>query len=74
MTTYSRGAPIREWRRKRGTRGEALDCRVHALAALKALISMGLSLDREVERLDALAARFLPPTVPRIARSRWIQE
>lgn len=36
-TTYSPGAPIREWRRKRRTRGKALDCRVYPFAALQAL-------------------------------------
>ena len=29
MTTYSRGTPVREWRRKKGVRGVVLDCRVY---------------------------------------------
>lgn len=74
VTTYSRGAPVREWRRKKATRGEALDCRVYAFAALQALISMGLSLDREAERLEALAANAHPPAAGRVARSRWMQD
>ncbi len=74
VTTYSRGAPVREWRRKKGTRGEALDRRVYAFAALQALISMALSLDREADRLDAWAARLTPPVVPRVACSQWMQE
>lgn len=72
MTTYSRGVPVREWRWKKGVRGEALDCRVYALAALQALTSMGLSLDRECERIEMLAARVLDQQ-PRVSYSRWMQ-
>jgi phage terminase large subunit GpA-like protein len=32
VTTYSRGTPVREWRRKEGMRGEVLDCRVYKVA------------------------------------------
>jgi phage terminase large subunit GpA-like protein len=74
VTAHSHGAPAREWRRKEGTRGEALDCRVYAFAALQALISMGLSLDREAERIQTLAADAYPPATIRVARSRWMQE
>ena len=42
VTTYSKGQPVREWRPKKGTRHEALDARVYAYAALRALVSMGL--------------------------------
>jgi phage terminase large subunit GpA-like protein len=29
VTTYSRGTPVREWRRKKGVRSEVLDWRVY---------------------------------------------
>ncbi|MCC6394701.1 MAG: phage terminase large subunit family protein [Bryobacterales bacterium] len=74
VTTYSRGAPAREWRRKRGTRGEALACRVYAFPTLQVLILMGLSLDREAERLQTLAANVQPWAANRVARNRWMQE
>jgi len=34
VTRYSKGFPIREWRKRSGTRNEPLDCRVYAYAAL----------------------------------------
>jgi hypothetical protein len=37
-------------------------------------MSMGLSLDRETERLESLAAHAHPPAAPRVARSRWMQD
>lgn len=40
VTTYSKGQPVREWRPKKGVRHEALDVRVYAYAALRALVSM----------------------------------
>jgi phage terminase large subunit GpA-like protein len=43
VATYSKGQPIREWRPKKGVRHEALDARVYAYAALRALVSMGWS-------------------------------
>jgi phage terminase large subunit GpA-like protein len=46
VTTYSKGQPVREWRPKKSVRDEALDARVYAYAALRALVSMGLVLDR----------------------------
>jgi phage terminase large subunit GpA-like protein len=52
-------------------RGEALDCRVYAFAALQALIAMGLSLDRECERIEMLAARVPNQQPPRASYSRW---
>jgi phage terminase large subunit GpA-like protein len=57
LTSYSRGTPVREWRRKKGVRGEALDCRVYAFAALEALASRSLSLERGCERAEMLAAK-----------------
>lgn len=49
MTTYSKGQPIREWRPKKGIRHEAVDARVYAHAALRALVSIGLVLDAEAD-------------------------
>lgn len=72
VTSYARGVPVREWRRKKGARGEALDARVYSFAALQALISMGLSLERECERVEATAARPAAPE-SRVTHSRWMQ-
>ena len=70
MTTYSRGTPIREWRRKKGVRGEALDCRVYAVAGLQALIAMRPSLERECERIEMLVAKTGPQAPPKVSYSR----
>jgi phage terminase large subunit GpA-like protein len=61
VTTYAKGQPKREWRPKPGVRQEALDARVYAYASLRALISMGLSLDNEADRILANAR---PQPVP----------
>ena len=53
VTTYSRGVPVREWRKKRGVRCEVLDARVYAYSALCGLVSMGLRLDTEAERMES---------------------
>jgi len=76
VTTYSKGQPVREWRPKKGVRHEALDARVYAYAALRALVSMGLVLDAEADRIAALGAtvREQRPTPPRVSRSQWMQE
>jgi phage terminase large subunit GpA-like protein len=74
VTTYSKGQPIREWRPKKGVRHEALDAKVYAYAALRALVSMGLVLDAEVDRIRIRDPRFSgpPPSEAKIARSRWM--
>jgi len=54
VTTYAKGQPKREWRPKPGVRQEALDARVYAYAALRTLVSMGLSLDNEADRIVAV--------------------
>jgi phage terminase large subunit GpA-like protein len=72
VTTYSRGTPIREWRRKKGVRGEALDCRAYAFAALQALVAMGLSLERECERIEMLTASTGERAAQRVSYSRWM--
>lgn len=74
MTTYSKGQPVREWRPKKGVRHEALDARVYAYAALRALVSMGLVLDAEADRTAARSGpvRREDSTVPRVSRSRWM--
>lgn len=74
-TTYSKSQPVREWRPKKGVRHEALDARVYAFGALRALVSMGMVLDAEVDRIVAQAVRLRDSEpVPRITRSRWIAE
>jgi phage terminase large subunit GpA-like protein len=72
VTTYSRGQPKREWRPKPGVRHEALDARVYAYAALRALISMGLSLDKEADRIAALRTeqQQAAPAAPQ--ERRWL--
>jgi phage terminase large subunit GpA-like protein len=71
VTTYAKGQPKREWRPKPGVRQEALDARVYAYAALRALISMGLSLDNEADRLLA-ANRPRPVVDDDPDRARWL--
>jgi phage terminase large subunit GpA-like protein len=70
---YSRGTQIREWCRKKSVRGEALDWRTYAFAGLQALIATGLSLERECERIEMLAAKVAELQPPRVSRSRWMQ-
>lgn len=41
VTMYSEGQPVREWRPKKGVRHEALDARVYAFGALRALVFDG---------------------------------
>ena len=75
ITTYSKGQPIREWRPKKGIRHEALDARVYAYAAVRALVSMGLVMDAEVDRIVAQGGPqpAQQPTVSRLSHSRWMQ-
>jgi phage terminase large subunit GpA-like protein len=83
ITTYSRGTPVREWRRKKGVRGEVLDARVYSYAALCGLVSMGLRLDAEADRIASLRPEAAvsglesnrPPARPvrEIRRSRWLE-
>ena len=75
VTTYSKGQPVREWRPKKGVRHEALDARVYAFGALRALVSMALVLDSEADRIGAQTAHLRDPArIPRVIRSRWISE
>ncbi|MBF0309825.1 MAG: phage terminase large subunit family protein, partial [Magnetococcales bacterium] len=50
-TRFVKGRPVREWRKKDSDRNEALDARVYSLAALNGLVSMGLRLNFEADRL-----------------------
>jgi phage terminase large subunit GpA-like protein len=72
VTTYSRGQPKREWRPKPGVRHEALDARVYAYAALRALISMGLSLDNEADRIAALRNEQQQAAPAQQQERRWL--
>ncbi len=71
VTTYAKGQPKREWRPKPGVRQEALDARVYAYAALRALVSMGLSLDNEADRILA-ANRPRPVPEDDTDRAKWL--
>jgi len=81
VTSYARGVPVREWRRKKGVRGEVLDARVYAYAALCGLTSMGLRLDAEADRIAALRPaadgedKIAAPAVAvrKVLRSRWLE-
>lgn len=77
VTRYQQGQPRRIWVKKAAhLKNEALDRRVYAIAALHGLFAMGLSLEREADRLDALAKRAQspdrdpPPTPSSPARGR----
>jgi phage terminase large subunit GpA-like protein len=74
VTTYSKGQPVREWRPKKGVRHEALDARVYAYAALRALVSMGLVLDAEADRVTAQnRPESQPrPSATKVSRSEWM--
>jgi phage terminase large subunit GpA-like protein len=52
----------RVWVKPAFARNEALDARVYAFAALHALKSYGFNLDREVDRVAALASK---PSAPK---------
>jgi phage terminase large subunit GpA-like protein len=83
ITSYSRGVPVREWRRKKGVRGEMLDARTYAYAALCGLVSMGLRLDAEADRIatlrpvsegeDRTAAPSAATPARKVLRSRWLE-
>lgn len=73
ITKYVRGFAHRRWEKEPGRRNEALDARVYAVCAFTGLVSLGLDLEREAERLDALAAEMRakpgqPATAPRSGR------
>jgi phage terminase large subunit GpA-like protein len=53
-TEYRRGRPERAWIRKPGRLAEAWDCGVYAYVALCALVSHGIVVDAEVDRLEAM--------------------
>ena len=74
VTKYDKGHPKRTWVKKPSQRNEALDARVYATAALAGLVSMGLEIEREVERLAALAhaIRVQAPT-PQYAPRRRVR-
>jgi phage terminase large subunit GpA-like protein len=61
-TRYKNGRPVYFWWKPEGRRNEALDCRVYAMAAVKALLAMGLRFDGRSRRSAALV-----PSQPRIA-------
>lgn len=76
VTTYSKGQPAREWHPKKGVRHEALDACVYAFGALLALVSMGLVLDAEADRVaaDTTPVGHPAPTPHRLSHGRWMQD
>jgi phage terminase large subunit GpA-like protein len=64
---YYRGRPITRWERKPGARAEALDCMVYAIAARN---GVRIKID---EREDALKEVKVPPQMPRVIRSKWVE-
>ncbi len=52
VTKYSKGFPVREYRKRAGVRNEPLDCRVYGYAALMSL---------NIRRWSALAKKEKPP-------------
>jgi phage terminase large subunit GpA-like protein len=82
-TRYHKGRPIREWIKKSHDRNEALDCRCYNLAALHGLMSIGLQLNREADRLENVQMKsaseesvIRPPAKRpqrRVIHSTWMQ-
>ncbi len=79
IRTYRRGVPVLEWRKDKGVRNEALDCRVYAYAALQGLVARGFRLATEAARVADMPIRTEPVTAsatqpirPRVIRSAWL--
>ena len=78
VTRFEKGRPIRSWQPKRdGERNEVLDTFVYAHAALNGLISMGMRLNEEAERLSMRSMRHdvSKPNSEgqRVIRSTWMR-
>lgn len=67
VVRYVKGAPVRRFERIPGKRAETLDATVYAFAA-RTLVSMDV--ERRAAELDSPAA--LPPRVPSVIRSAWL--
>ncbi len=75
VTTYSKGQATREWRPKEAVRHEALDARVYAFGALRALVWMGMVLEAEADRVAAVGAPpGEGPVTPGGSHSRWMAD
>lgn len=86
VTRYKSGHPVRQWVKKDHDRNEALDCRVYALSALHGLMSMGLKLNREADRIalaplrqpeeggSSSASRLVAPPAQPVRRNAWLGE
>lgn len=73
VTRFEKGQPIRSWQPKRdGERNEALDTFVYAHAALHGLITMGMRLNEEAERLPDSSFRHTA-AVGKSIPSSWMQ-
>lgn len=87
VTKYTRGFPVREYRKRPGLRNEPLDCRVYAYAALCSLGRINwqaLASRRERARAAAQAAQEpapqgiqqpvkLQPKMPRMPGRNWVK-
>lgn len=63
-TRYRNGFPKHEWRKPSGARNEALDCRVYAYAALHALSTSGMKLNRLADQIADAAKRIAKKASP----------
>lgn len=72
VTTYFKGRPTRHYVKTRA-RNEAIDLRVYNLAAFHGLVSMGLDLNREAERLTAFATALRTQARSAMAPSRGVR-
>lgn len=60
-TRFSKGFPVREWKRRSGVRNEPLDCRVYAYAAL---CSLNVNWARAARRIEQKAAPIVQEPAP----------
>lgn len=71
VTRYAKGFPVRQWVKIRA-RNDALDARAYNVAALSGLMAMGVDVEREAERHDAMvrAVRVGAAPAPVVAQRR----
>ena len=66
IVRYRRGQPVRIWERIPDKRAEALDALVYAIAARRAVPIVFAS------RIDELRGEVMPPKLPKVIPSRWM--
>lgn len=77
VTKYSKGFPVREYRRRPGLRNEPLDCRVYAYAALASFGQVNWKVLSERRRKEIEAARPVAAADPapmQASASAWRRE